>query len=79
VQIFFILILKVKICRKTGRKMSRKPANFSFKGLKPIDLNMQGLICNKKKQRVICNKKKIQELKQKKYEFTETKIIFKPC
>jgi hypothetical protein len=67
VQIFFILILKVKICRKTGRKMSRKPANFSFKGLKPIDLNMQGLICNKKNTGI----------NTKKHELTWMKMMIK--
>jgi hypothetical protein len=61
VQIIFILVPKAKIRRKICRKIrwfsADFPANFSFKGLKPKDLNIQGLICNKKK---------IQGLKQKK-------------
>jgi hypothetical protein len=43
-QIFFILIFKVKI----RRKIRWFPAYFSFKGLKSKDLNIQRLICNKK-------------------------------
>jgi hypothetical protein len=44
------------------------PINFSFKGLKPKCLNIQGLTCNKKKIGT----------KTKKREFTVTKMMFKP-
>ena len=47
-QILFILVPKAKIRRKICRKIRWFPAEFSFKGLKQKDLNIQGLICNKK-------------------------------
>jgi hypothetical protein len=46
-QIFFILVHKAKI----RRKICWFPADFSFKGLKPKYLNIQGLICNIKRYR----------------------------
>jgi hypothetical protein len=50
-QIILILVPKVKIRRKICRKIRWFLADFSFKGLKPKDLNIQGLICNKKNTR----------------------------
>jgi hypothetical protein len=55
VQIFFILVPKAKIrkqiCKKIRWFSADFPADFSFKGLKSKDLNIQGLICNKKRYR----------------------------
>jgi hypothetical protein len=44
VQIILILVLKSEI----RRKICWFPADFSFKRLKPKNLNLQGLIYNKK-------------------------------
>jgi hypothetical protein len=48
VQIILILVPKVKIRRKICWFPVDFPADFSFKGLKPKNLNIQGLICKKK-------------------------------
>jgi hypothetical protein len=47
-QIILILVPKVKFRRKICRKIRWFLADFSFKGLKQKDLNIQRLICNKK-------------------------------
>jgi hypothetical protein len=69
--LFFILVPKAEICMKVYRKIRWFPADFptdfSFKELKPKDLNIQGLICNKKDT----------GLKPKIGELTLTKMIFK--
>jgi hypothetical protein len=55
VQIILILDPKAKIRRKIYRKTrwfpTDFPADLSFKGLKPKNLNIQGVICNKKRYR----------------------------
>jgi hypothetical protein len=72
VQIFFILVHKAKIRRKICRKihwfLADFPTDFSFKGLKANNLNIQGLICIKKK---------IQGLKPKNRELIGTKKMIK--
>jgi hypothetical protein len=68
-QIFFILVPKAKICRKIRLFPMDFPADFSFEGLKPKDLNIQGLICNNKK---------IQRLKPNNCKLTGTKMMIKP-
>jgi hypothetical protein len=47
-QIFFILVSKAKILRKIRWFPANFPGDLSFKDLKPKDLNIHGLICNKK-------------------------------
>ena len=47
-QIFITLVPKAKIRRKICWFPTDFPADFSFKGLKPKDLNIHELICNKK-------------------------------
>jgi hypothetical protein len=55
IQIILILVPKAKIRRNICRKIrwfsADFPTDFSFKGLKPKDSNIQELICNKKRDR----------------------------
>jgi hypothetical protein len=52
VQILFILIPKAKIRRNICKKIRWSPVDFRFNGLKQKNLNIKGLICNKKNTKI---------------------------